>query len=143
MEQHFLGKVATKAIILKDEKILMTRDNRDSVNWDLPGGRINVGENIETGLKREVMEELGVEINFEGVVYSEQLVHTGEGSAHLFITCKATLSDESKPFCVPSEELAEVKWVDQNSIKELKTYDNCMRALNAFWKHEDQYRFTK
>jgi 8-oxo-dGTP pyrophosphatase MutT (NUDIX family) len=134
MEQHFLGKVATKAIIIKDGKILMTRDNRDTVVWDLPGGRINVGESIELGLKREIMEELGVDINFNGVVYSEQLVHTSEGSPHLFITCKATLADEKKPFLIPSEELAEAKWVDQNTIGELKTYDNCMRALNTFWK---------
>ena len=74
MEQHFLGKVATKAIIAKDGKILMTRDNKDAAIWDLPGGRINVGENVDTGLKREIMEELGVDIRFKALVYSEQLV---------------------------------------------------------------------
>jgi ADP-ribose pyrophosphatase YjhB (NUDIX family) len=134
MEQHFLGKVATKAIIAKDGKILMTRDHKDNAIWDLPGGRINVGEDIENGLKREIIEELGVDIRFKALVYSEQLVHTGEGSPHLFITCEVTMVDPSQAFKVPSEELAEVKWVDKNTIKELKTYDNCMRALNAYWK---------
>lgn len=134
MEQHFLGKVATKAIITKDGKVLMTRDHRDNAIWDLPGGRINAGENIEAGLRREVQEELGVDVRFKRLVYSEQLVHTGEGSSHLFITCKVTMDDPGQPFRVPSDELAEVKWVDKSTIKDLKTYDNCMRALEAFWK---------
>ena len=133
-EQHFLGKVATKAIIAKDGKILMTRDHRDNAIWDLPGGRINVGESVEMGLRREIQEELGVDVRFKSMIYSEQLVHTGEGSAHLFITCEVIMENPEQVFRVPSEELAEVRWVDKDTIKELKTYDNCMRAINAFWK---------
>jgi 8-oxo-dGTP diphosphatase len=133
-EQHFLGKVATKAIIAKDGKILMTRDHRDNAIWDLPGGRINAGESVETGLRREIQEELGVDVRFKAMIYSEQIVHTGEGSSHLFITCEVTMENPDQPFRVPSEELAEVQWVDKDTIKGLKTYDNCMRAINAFWK---------
>ncbi|MFZ1316864.1 MAG: NUDIX hydrolase, partial [Candidatus Saccharimonas aalborgensis] len=28
--------------------------------WDIPGGRINVDESLETALKRELREEIGV-----------------------------------------------------------------------------------
>lgn len=134
-ETHFSGKVATKAIIVKDGKVLMARDSNDSDTWDLPGGRIHVGENIEDGVKREVKEELGVDVNFESVIYSENIVHTGEGTSHLFITCKVNLIDPDQPFLVPSEELAEIKWVDQNSFQQLKTFDNCVRALKTFWRN--------
>jgi 8-oxo-dGTP diphosphatase len=135
MEEHFSGKVATKAIIVKDGKILMTRDNNDAAIWDLPGGRINIGESIETALKREIMEELGVAINVDSLIYSEQLRHTSEGSPHLFLTCKAILTDPAQRFSVPSKELAEVRWVDKNTLSQLKTYDNCMRALNFYFSH--------
>jgi hypothetical protein len=116
MEEHFIGKVATKAIIVKGDKILMTRDNKDAAIWDLPGGRINV----------------------DSLIYSEQLRHTDEGSSHLFITCKSSLIDLSQPFRIPSEELAEVKWVDEKTIGELKTYDNCMRAISTYFRNKDK-----
>jgi 8-oxo-dGTP diphosphatase len=133
-EQHFQGKVATKAIIVKDGKILLVRDHRNPDLWELPGGRINVGESITTALEREIMEELGVAINVEAVVYSEQLIHTGDGTPHFFIICKVTLADEKQTFNVPSEELAEIKWVDRNNIGELKIYGDQLRGINAYWK---------
>jgi 8-oxo-dGTP pyrophosphatase MutT (NUDIX family) len=133
-EQHFLGKVATKAIIVKGEKILLARDHRNETIWELPGGRINVDESIEMALKREVLEELGVAVTIKDLIYSEQIIHTGDGSPHLFITCTASLVDENQPIHVPSEELAEIKWVDRSGIGELEVYGDQLRAINAYWK---------
>lgn len=133
-EIHFSGKVATKVIIVKDGKVLMARDNKDADIWDLPGGRINVGENIEDGIKREVKEELGVNVNFNSMVYSENVIHTSTGTPHLFITCKVNMLDPEQPFMVPSEELAEIMWVDRESFEKIKTFDSCVRALKTFWK---------
>ena len=132
MEKHFVGKVAAKAIIAKNGKVLMTRDRRDNALWDLPGGRINAGETIETGLCREVQEELGINVRFKRMVHSEQVVHIREGSSHLFVTCEVAMDDPEQPFHIPSAELAEIKWIDKNTVKELKTYDNCKRALEMF-----------
>ena len=51
-------RVSTKALITKENKILliMEPDGR----WELPGGGLEVGESFESGIKREVNEELGV-----------------------------------------------------------------------------------
>jgi ADP-ribose pyrophosphatase YjhB (NUDIX family) len=133
MEEHFLGKVAVKAIIPKDGKILIVRDRRDVDIWELPGGRVNVGEGIEIGLKREVMEELGVNINFKRLVHSEQHIHIKDGPMHLFIVCEVAMVDPVQAFKVPSEELAEMKWVDKNAISEFKIYDDCKSAINIYW----------
>src|SRR5947207_1396266 len=67
MEQHFVGKIAQKALIEKEGKILLVQypqseSNSASGKWDLPGGRLNINENPIESLKREVREELGVEI---------------------------------------------------------------------------------
>ena len=31
--------------------------------WDLPGGFVEIGQNLETALKQEIKEEIGVEVN--------------------------------------------------------------------------------
>jgi 8-oxo-dGTP diphosphatase len=102
--------------------------------WDLPGGRINIGENIQAALKREIMEELGAEINVGSLIYSSQRIHTSEGSLHLFLYCEATLVNAEQSLKVPSEELAEVRWIDQTMINEITMYGDCMDAIKSYWE---------
>lgn len=50
--------VSLKALINKDSKYLALKDLNG--NWELPGGKIEYGENIIESLKREVLEETGI-----------------------------------------------------------------------------------
>lgn len=51
--RHFEGKVAQKAIIVKGNKVLITRDSKDDV-WELPGGRLDESEEPLDAMKREI-----------------------------------------------------------------------------------------
>jgi 8-oxo-dGTP diphosphatase len=62
-------RVAAKACIVNDEgKVLIVREaatGKDVTNagkWGLPGGRLEPGESFFDGLKREVAEETGIEV---------------------------------------------------------------------------------
>jgi 8-oxo-dGTP diphosphatase len=52
----------TGAIIVRNNKVLMgAREyTKDSPLWVFPGGRCEDGESLETALRREVAEEIGV-----------------------------------------------------------------------------------
>ena len=56
----------TNAVIIqndRDEILLVTRKYDPKAGWlDLPGGFVNLNENLEESLKREVREELGIEL---------------------------------------------------------------------------------
>jgi 8-oxo-dGTP pyrophosphatase MutT (NUDIX family) len=59
-------KVA-KVIIINNEKHVLMLKRSDYVDkyageWDLPGGHIQVGEDFEVGMKREVKEETGLDV---------------------------------------------------------------------------------
>lgn len=58
--------IAVKAFIIKDGQVLLLRrkptDRHQPGQWDIPGGRLERGENPFDGVKREVREETGLEI---------------------------------------------------------------------------------
>lgn len=58
---------ATKALIIKDGLLLVIKkSSTEDVNpntYDVPGGRLEFGEMPDESLKREVREEVGLEIN--------------------------------------------------------------------------------
>jgi 8-oxo-dGTP diphosphatase len=62
--------VAFKAFIERDGKILVVResgsykDSSQKGKWGIPGGRLEPGERYDDGLKREVKEETGLDIEF-------------------------------------------------------------------------------
>jgi 8-oxo-dGTP pyrophosphatase MutT (NUDIX family) len=53
--------VSIKAIIIDDHKILCLKNERNE--WDLPGGKIKINEDIEECLIREVKEEVNLDVN--------------------------------------------------------------------------------
>jgi 8-oxo-dGTP pyrophosphatase MutT (NUDIX family) len=66
--------LATAFAVVRDEAghVLLVRRTDDG-NWELPGGRIDVGESASAAAVREVAEEAGVEVNVTDLagVYSE------------------------------------------------------------------------
>ena len=53
-------RVSLKAISTFDNKLVLVKEESDY--WDLPGGGIEHMEEVEPAFHREVMEELGVEV---------------------------------------------------------------------------------
>lgn len=57
------------ASIVDDQgRVLLIREGYGYYDWDLPGGGVEVGENLDEAIRREVREECGVSIEILGVV---------------------------------------------------------------------------
>ncbi|TGE35539.1 (deoxy)nucleoside triphosphate pyrophosphohydrolase [Desulfosporosinus fructosivorans] len=59
-------KEVTAAIILKDNKVLIAQrapGEKLAGKWEFPGGKIELGETPQECLKREIQEELEVDID--------------------------------------------------------------------------------
>src|SRR3990167_11236908 len=63
---YYLNPAPTNGLILESEKgeILLVKRKVSPKKgyWDVPGGFIDFGENLEESLKREIKEELGIQI---------------------------------------------------------------------------------
>ena len=47
--------------------------------WGLPGGKIDMGERAEQAVRREIMEELGIEIEIIGLACISEIIDGGDG----------------------------------------------------------------
>ena len=130
---HFFGKIAVKALIVKDGTVLIVRDRRDADTWEFPGGRINEQEGMEEALHREAQEEIGVDITIGRLVDSSQGIHGMDGNPYLFVAFEATLVEPSQPLSIPSDELAEAKWIGPDAIDEQRMNEQCRHALLKYW----------
>lgn len=111
--------IATKAIILKDDKyLILYKSDKEDVNpnsYDIPGGRLQFGEQPEEALTREVKEEVGLDIAILGpfevwTFTKENFQLVGVNFLCKYLGGSESLSDEHDHF----------KWL---SIHELdKTY---------------------
>jgi len=54
-----LYRVAARALIIQDDKILLVQELPE-MWWGFPGGGVDHGETVQSSLAREIAEELGV-----------------------------------------------------------------------------------
>jgi 8-oxo-dGTP diphosphatase len=72
--------VVVGAAIVRSGRVLAARRSATSVvsgGWELPGGKVDPGETDEEALRREIREELGVDIQILDRVGEEQIIGPG------------------------------------------------------------------
>lgn len=137
IEQHFDGKVAQKAVIVRgDGQVLVIRDPRevDKNIWELPGGRLNEGEIPEEGLAREIKEEIGIDVVVGEVVYVTQFFQYSENRNALMIAYIATTVDEKAELVLEEGEVAEVRWVSKENYQTLTYFKGYKDTLDRFFQ---------
>ncbi|MGE5309692.1 MAG: NUDIX domain-containing protein [Sphaerimonospora mesophila] len=116
-------RVAAKAVIVQDGKVLLLREAstyEEGTNlgkWGVPGGRIEASESFFDGLRREVDEETGLEIEAGMPIHIGEwwpMIHDVKNHiVALFVRCTpltndVRLSDEHDAFAwVGLDELAD------------------------------------
>ena len=88
----------TAGIIEKDGKILIAKRKRGKsadAKWEFPGGKVEKGETHEECLKREILEELNVEIQV-GKFAGSSCFNNGEKNINLIAYYAEYVSGEIK-----------------------------------------------
>ena len=110
-------QIVTSAVIERDGVVLIARrqpGGRLGGKWEFPGGKLEDGESQEQGLKRELDEELGLEVRVDGLIGTTEF-RNGPKRYRLFTYRVTPLGDP--PI---AREHAELRWVP---IEEIDRYD--------------------
>lgn len=66
MYTPYLVPISCKGIVFEDGKVWLRKNERNE--WELPGGKLDPGEQPEETVAREMLEELGIEVRVGRVV---------------------------------------------------------------------------
>ena len=121
------------AAIVKDNKVLISKRPEDVHQgglWEFPGGKVEPGESIEAALKREVQEELGINILASQPLI--KLTHHYKDKSVLLDTYRVELFETSGGYEYPDTTVstgAEGQLVQWVPISQLRQY--AFPAANA------------
>lgn len=121
-----------------DEILLLkirSRSSHDSNKWEIPGGKIKRGEFFDEALKREYLEETGLEIFIMDLYNTIQNNYTacksGEEIKSIQLIMKVT--SKTKEVTI-SEEHDEYRWFSKDEVKQLYKDDLLSKAAKIALK---------
>jgi 8-oxo-dGTP pyrophosphatase MutT (NUDIX family) len=91
--------ISIKGVVFRGSQVILLKNERNE--WELPGGKIELGETPEACVRREIEEELGLQVRVIQILDS-WIYHIREG-ADVFIVTYGCLSEPGGEI-VPSSE---------------------------------------
>jgi len=112
-------------IIIKNGKILLCPNSRGG--WELPGGGVEIDEDITQAVEREVREETGLAAKFSRIVATrENFFYSDEGKTYHSILFACLMKNASGKISASGFDdwekiyLRQAEWVNLDKIDELK-----------------------
>lgn len=116
-------RISVKAFIVSDGKLLTLKRRSDEVHyagkWDIPGGRLESGEDPFEGVKRETREETGLEIEVLTPLEINHFVRDdGQRITMIAFLCKPL----TKEVRISETAHTEYKWVEVKNTELLQDW---------------------
>jgi 8-oxo-dGTP pyrophosphatase MutT (NUDIX family) len=126
--QPQLFPVSVKGVVIRDGRVLLLRNERDE--WELPGGKLELGEDPADCVAREITEEVGWQVT-TGPILDAWQYHIHDGVDVLIVTYGCHTASRARP--VVSSEHKDVGLFTLNEVAALRMPDGYKRSVAAWY----------
>ena len=116
--------VSVSGIIIDDHGRALLIRRRDNHRWEPPGGVLELSEAIHDGLRREVREETGLDI--EPIALSGVYKNMARAIVNLVFRCKITGGG-----LATNDEASAFRWTTESEVPGLMDEAYAIRVLDA------------
>lgn len=120
------------ALVREGDRILLTKRGRPPFQgyWGLPGGGIELGETVEAAVRREVLEETGLDTAVTRVLgYSDGIQHDDLGRVRWHYVILYVEASVVGGVLRAGDDAADVQWVTESEAGGLQLTDAVERCL--------------
>ncbi|MFH1916057.1 MAG: NUDIX hydrolase [Nanoarchaeota archaeon] len=126
-------KITVAGLLIHGGKVLVIRRSKHeaylSGNYELPGGKVDFGEQPEDALKREFLEETGLTIDVKKP-YRVFSYISHENKRHI-VEIVYTVDLKNQPDITLSEEHDDYQWITPTDIDQLPMSDEVKENIRA------------
>jgi ADP-ribose pyrophosphatase YjhB (NUDIX family) len=134
--------VGVGAILIRRDRILMAQRGKQPLKgwWSLPGGALETGESLADAVRREALEETGLEIRplrvFE---IFERIMRDGRGRPEYHYVLIDYLCRATGGTLRPGDDVCAVEWVRRRDLPALQITEGTLDVIErAFQNRENQ-----
>ena len=121
--------VGVGAIVVKDGSLLMVRRAKEPYEgrWSVPGGTLEHGEYLTDAVRREVLEETGVEVEVGALL---GILELWRDPHYVILDYVATPTGDATPRA--GSDAAEVRWVPLDEVPSLECTPRFVETLKGW-----------
>jgi 8-oxo-dGTP diphosphatase len=135
--------VGVGALIFRRDRILMAQRGKEPLKhwWSLPGGALELGESLADGVRREVLEETGLEIRPLGVLeIFERIVRDPSGATEYhYVLIDYICRIVGGELCA-GDDVSAVEWVKRRDLPKLQITEGTLGVIEKGFRERRRYR---
>src|SRR5215467_3941550 len=131
------------AIILDRDRVLMVERGQPPLQgyWSLPGGVLETGETLEEGLRREILEETGLEVRPRGVVeIFERIMRDAAGRTEYHYVIVDYLCRVTGGTLCAASDCARAEWVPRRALPDWKITEGKLPVIEKAFRSRAEYK---
>jgi 8-oxo-dGTP pyrophosphatase MutT (NUDIX family) len=122
--------VSVKGIVIRDGAVVLVRNRRDE--WELPGGKLELGESPERCVAREIEEELALDVEPKALV--DSWVYTIVPGTHVLVLTYGCTERATRD-AVVSAEHTRLEWIALDDVARLRMPEGYKSSI-ARWAQQ-------
>ena len=118
-------------------KVLLVERGREPLKgyWSLPGGVLEAGERLAEGIRREVMEETGLEVKPLGIFeVFERINHDQNGRAEYHYVLVDYLCRAAGGELRPGDDVSRAEWVAEARLSEYRITEGTLDVIRRAFR---------
>jgi len=131
------------ALIFKGGSILMAQRGKAPLmgQWSLPGGLVETGESLENAVRREVLEETGLEVKPLGVLeIFERIIRNVEGGTEYHYVLLDYICRVTGGTLCAGDDACNVQWVERRALKDLHITEGTLAVIEKGFRNRRKYK---
>ena len=133
--------VGVGAVILKNDAVLLVRRGNEPLKgiWSIPGGALEVGESLADGIRREVREEVGLEIEVGEIVeVFERVTRDEQGAVRYHYVLIDFVCRPTGGALAAGDDAGDVRWVAASELATIEVTEGTPAVIEKAFRVRDE-----